>query len=242
MKLYVIGLGPGDEKYLTAEARSALEACEVAVGYPLYLNLIQSLIAKKQQVSTPMGGERKRCRMALGFAAAGKPTALVCSGDAGVYGLAGLVYELAPEYEGVEVMVVPGITAALSAAALLGAPLTNDFAVISLSDLLTPWEDIAVRLSAAAAGGFPLCLYNPGSVKRGGHLEKACDIVLRYRSLSTVCGMVSCAGRKGEKSRIMSLGELRNQRADMFTTVIIGGPGTELIGGKMVSPRGYRGD
>jgi precorrin-3B C17-methyltransferase len=242
MKLYVIGLGPGDEKYLTTEARSALEACEVVVGYPLYLNLIQKFIEKKQQFSTPMGGERKRCRVALEFAAAGKPAALVCSGDSGVYGLAGLVYELAPEYEGVEVTVVPGITAALSAAALLGAPLTNDFAVISLSDLLTPWEDIQTRLSAAAAGGFPLCLYNPGSIKRRGHLEKACDIVLQYRSPATVCGIVSSVGREGEKSLVTSLGELRSYRADMFTTVIIGGPETKLFGGKMVSPRGYRGD
>ncbi|MDR2630476.1 MAG: precorrin-3B C(17)-methyltransferase [Spirochaetaceae bacterium] len=242
MNLYVIGLGPGDEKYLTAEARRALEACQVVVGYQRYLDLIQNLIVGKKQVSTPMGGELKRCRMALGFAAEGKPTALVCSGDAGVYGLAGPVYCLAPEYPGVEVVVVPGITAALSAAALLGAPLTNDFAVISLSDLLTPWEEIEARLSAAAAGGFPLCLYNPGSAGRRGHLAKACDIVLDYRGVNTVCGVVSRAGREGEKSRITSLGELRNQPVDMFTTVIIGGAGTALIGGKMVTPRGYRGE
>ncbi|MDR2068273.1 MAG: precorrin-3B C(17)-methyltransferase [Spirochaetaceae bacterium] len=240
MKLYVISLGPGDEKYLTAEARYALEACQVVVGYHRYLSLIQNLIREKKQCSTPMGGELKRCRMALGFAAEGKPTALVCSGDAGVYGLAGPVYELAPEYEGVEVVVVPGITAALSAAALLGAPLTNDFAVISLSDILTPWEEIGARLSSAAAAGFPLCLYNPGSARREGHLAKACDIILGYRSAATVCGIVNCAGRKGEKSRITSLGELRNHRADMFTTVIIGGAGTELIGGRMVTRRGYR--
>ncbi|MDR0589187.1 MAG: precorrin-3B C(17)-methyltransferase [Spirochaetaceae bacterium] len=242
MRLYVIGLGPGDEKYLTAEARSALEACRVVVGYHRYLKLIQNLIGGKTQYSTPMGGELDRCRMALGFAAGGKPTALVCSGDAGVYGLAGPVYELAREYAGVEVVVVPGITAALSAAALLGAPLTNDFAVISLSDLLTPWEEIAARLCAVAAGGFPLCLYNPGSTKRKDHLEKACDIILRYRGAATVCGIVSCAGREGETSRITSLGELRNHRADMFTTVIVGGGATTVIGGKMVTPRGYRRD
>ncbi|MFP3090141.1 precorrin-3B C(17)-methyltransferase [Treponema sp. TIM-1] len=242
MKLYVIGLGPGDEKYLTAEARYALEACQVVVGYQRYLDLIQDLIKGKEQFSTPMGGELKRCRMALDFAAGGKPTALVCSGDAGVYGLAGPVYELAPEYAGVEILVIPGITAALAAAALLGAPLTNDFAVISLSDLLTPWEVIAARLSAAAAAGFPLCLYNPGSTKRKGHLEKACDIILGCRSTETVCGIVSCAGREGEQSRIMSLGELRNQKADMVTTVIVGGAETGLIGGKMVTLRGYRRD
>jgi precorrin-3B C17-methyltransferase len=242
MRLYVVGLGPGDEKYLTGEARYALEASEVVVGYHRYLKLIQNLIRGKQQFSTPMGGELKRCRMALGFAAEGKATALVCSGDAGVYGLAGPVYELAPEYEGVEVVVVPGITAALSAAALLGAPLTNDFAVISLSDLLTPWEEIAARLSAAASAGFPLCLYNPGSTQRTGHLAKACDIILPYRGPAAVCGIVSCAGREGETSRITTLGELRNHRADMFTTVIVGGAKTGVVGGKMVSPRGYRRD
>jgi precorrin-3B C17-methyltransferase len=180
--------------------------------------------------------------MALEAAGGGSVTALVCSGDAGVYGMASLVYELAPEYPAVEVLIVPGITAALSAAALLGSPLTNDFAVISLSDLLTPWDEIGRRLAGAAAGGLVLCLYNPASARRKDHLGRACDIVLERRPEDTVCGVVRNAGREGETSRLTTLGELRKEEADMFTTVIIGNASTVLIGGKMVTPRGYRHD
>ncbi|MDR3160733.1 MAG: precorrin-3B C(17)-methyltransferase [Spirochaetaceae bacterium] len=242
MKLFVIGIGPGHERYLTAEAREALERAEVVAGYPLYLGLIRDLIRGKRQLSTPMRKEEVRCRMALESAAGGSVTALVCSGDAGVYGMAALVYELAPEYPEVEVVIVPGITAALSAAAILGSPLTNDFAVISLSDLLTPWDEIERRLAAVAAAGLVLCLYNPASAKRRSHLKRACDIVLRRRPEDTVCGLVRNAGREGESSRFLSLGELRDAEADMFTTVVIGNASTALIGERMVTPRGYRHD
>jgi precorrin-3B C17-methyltransferase len=156
--------------------------------------------------------------------------------------MAALVYELAPEYPEVEVQIVPGISAALSAAALLGAPLTNDFAVISLSDLLTPWEEIERRLTGAADGGLVLCLYNPASTRRRSHLERACDIILKHRPEDTVCGVVRNAGREGESSRLTTLGELRKEEADMFTTVIIGNASTVLIGEKMITPRGYRHD
>ncbi|MDR2097369.1 MAG: precorrin-3B C(17)-methyltransferase [Spirochaetaceae bacterium] len=242
MKLYVVGIGPGDNKYLSGEARAALAGSDVIAGYPLYVDLVKELVSGKECFSTPMRKEKERCAFALEKAAAGKNVALVCSGDAGVYGMASLCLELADEYPAVEIVVVPGITAALSGAALLGAPLTNDFAVISLSDLLTPWNVIEKRLGAAALGGFVICLYNPGSAKRRGHLAKACSIVLRERGPETVCGIVRGIGRDGEECRILTLGELQDTEADMFTTVFIGNGETAVINGKMVTRRGYPGE
>jgi precorrin-3B C17-methyltransferase len=240
MKLYVIGLGPGGGQYLTPEARSALEESGAVAGYPLYLDLIRPLTAGKRVFTSPMRQELERCRAALDSAAAGTVTALVCSGDSGVYGLAGLVWELAPAYPGVEVTVIPGITAALSGGALLGAPLTNDFAVLSLSDLLTPWETIVRRLEGAGAGDFVICLYNPGSLNRPDCLARACDILLPYRNPETICGLARNVGRPGEESLILPLRELRSYKADMSAVVFIGNSGTKVIGGKMVQPRGYR--
>ncbi|MDR0562639.1 MAG: precorrin-3B C(17)-methyltransferase [Spirochaetaceae bacterium] len=240
MKLYVIGIGPGDEKYLTPEAKAALDESGAVAGYPLYLDLIRPLIEGKRIFASPMRQEVERCRAALDSAAGGTVTALVCSGDSGVYGMAGLVCELAPEYPAVEVAAIPGITAALSGAALLGAPLTNDFAVVSLSDLLTPWETIVKRLEGAGAGDFVICLYNPASLKRRDYLAKACDILLRRRKPETICGAVRNAGRLAEQTRVMTLAELRTYEADMFTTIFVGNSATELIAGKMVQPRGYR--
>ncbi|MDR1353882.1 MAG: precorrin-3B C(17)-methyltransferase [Treponema sp.] len=241
MKLSVIGIGPGNEKYLTREARDALDCSDMIIGYPLYLELIKPLIEGKEWFSTPMRKEIERCRAALGKAAEGRNVALVCSGDAGVYGMASLVYELAPEYPLVEICVIPGITAALSGAALLGSPLAGDFAVISLSDLLTPPETVEARLAAAAKGGFPICLYNPASKNRRGNLAKACDIILQFRGAGTVCGVVQNAGRKGERVFLTDLKTLRDYEADMITTLFIGNPETFRAGGKMVTPRGYPG-
>jgi precorrin-3B C17-methyltransferase len=186
MTLSVIGIGPGTEKMITQEARDTLDSCEVVVGYPLYLDLIAHLIEGKERYSTPMRAETERCRLALSKAAEGHNTALVCSGDAGVYGMAALVFEAACEFPAVEIRIIPGITAALSGAVLLGSPLTNDFAVISLSDLLTPPETIETRLEAAARGNFVICLYNPASKKRKEHLAKTCDTILRFRNGDTV--------------------------------------------------------
>ena len=177
--------------------------------------------------------------MALAAAAGGKTVAVVCSGDAGVYGMAGLIYELARQYPPVDVEVVPGVTAAQSGAAVLGAPLMHDFAVVSLSDLLTPWHAIEQRLLAAAEADFVLCLYNPASHGRPEHLAKACDILLRVRKAETVCGWVRNIGRPGEESGVLALGALRGFAADMFTTVFIGNSRTRELGGKMVTPRGY---
>ena len=237
--LYVVGIGPGNSNHITPEARKALEASELIVGYPLYLDLAADFIQGKRTFSSPMRGEVERCRAALEAAREGKITAVVCSGDAGVYGLAGLVLELTPEYPGVEVVIVPGVTAALSCAALLGSPLGNDFAIISLSDLLTPWDVIVKRLDAAASSGFVLCLYNPGSVKRSRHLERACDIILKHRDPQTVCGIVRGAGRKEEEAVVTNLAGLRSTKVDMFTTVFIGGEDTVNISGKMITKRGY---
>jgi precorrin-3B C17-methyltransferase len=239
MKLYVVGIGPGDNKYLSGEARAALASADVIAGYPLYLELIKELAAGKECFSTPMRKEKERCVFALEKAAAGKNAALVCSGDAGVYGLAAVCLELSALYPAVEIVIVPGITAALSGAAMLGSPLTNDFAVISLSDLLTPWAVIEKRLHAAAAGGFVICLYNPSSAKRSGHLAKACSIILRERGPETVCGIARGIGRDGGECRILTLTELRETPVDMFTTVFVGNSETAVINGKMVTRRGY---
>ena len=203
------------------------------------LDLIRGEFPDKEYFSTPMTQEIERCRAALERARSGRTTALVCSGDAGVYGMAGPVLELAPQFPEVEIQVVPGVTAALAGAAVLGAPLMHDFAVLSLSDLLTPWEVIRRRLELAAQGDFVLCLYNPSSRRRRDHLRMACDIVLAHRGPETVCGWVRNAGRAQEEHQVLTLGELREAQVDMFTTVFIGSAATRRIGDRMVTPRGY---
>lgn len=237
--LYVVGLGPGGSRWMTWEARAALEQAEVLCGYTVYLDLIRGEFPDKEYFSTPMTQEIERCRAALERARSGRTTALVCSGDAGVYGMAGPVLELAPQFPEVEIQVVPGVTAALAGAAVLGAPLMHDFAVLSLSDLLTPWEVIRRRLELAAQGDFVLCLYNPSSWRRRDHLRMACDIVLAHRGPETVCGWVRNAGRAQEEHQVLTLGELQEAQVDMFTTVFIGSAATRRIGDRMVTPRGY---
>ena len=237
--LYVVGLGPGGSRWMTWEARAALEQAEVLCGYTVYLDLIRGEFPDKEYFSTPMTQEIERCRAALERARSGRTTALVCSGDAGVYGMAGPVLELAPQFPEVEIQVVPGVTAALAGAAVLGAPLMHDFAVLSLSDLLTPWEVIRRRLELAAQGDFVLCLYNPSSRRRRDHLRMACDIVLAHRGPETVCGWVRNAGRAQEEHQVLTLGELQEAQVDMFTTVFIGSAATRRIGDRMVTPRGY---
>lgn len=237
--LYVVGLGPGGSRWMTWEARAALEQAEVLCGYTVYLDLIRGEFPDKEYFSTPMTQEIERCRAALERARSGRTTARVCSGDAGVYGMAGPVLELAPQFPEVEIQVVPGVTAALAGAAVLGAPLMHDFTVLSLSDLLTPWEVIRRRLELAAQGDFVLCLYNPSSRRRRDHLRMACDIVLAHRGPETVCGWVRNAGRAQEEHQVLTLGELQEAQVDMFTTVFIGSAATRRIGDRMVTPRGY---
>ena len=236
--LYVVGLGPGGADGMTLRAKAAIEASDVVVGYTVYVDLVRADYPDKEYLSTPMRKEVDRVRLALETAAAGKTVALVCSGDAGVYGMSGLAEELACEYPSVAVVTVPGVSAMLSGAAILGAPLMHDFAVISLSDLLTPWEKIEKRLLAAAEADFVIC--NPSSHKRHDYLSRACELVLRFASPGTVCGIARNVGREGEETRVLTLGELRNAEVDMFSTVFIGNSQTRNVNGKMVTPRGYR--
>lgn len=239
-KLFIVGLGPGGEAFMTAQARAALEEAEVLCGYTVYIELVAHLFPEKETYTTPMRQELDRCRWALETAAGGKTVALVCSGDAGVYGMAGPALQLAARWPDVEITVIAGVTAALSGGAVLGAPLGHDFCVISLSDLLTPWEVIENRLRCAAMGDFSICLYNPASHKRKDYLQKACDILLAAgKEPETVCGYVRSIGREGEEGNIVSLTELRDTALDMFTTVFIGSSTTLRVSGRMVTPRGY---
>lgn len=239
MKVTVIGLGPGAGLDLTGHARRALEDCDMIVGYTAYIDLIKEEFSHKEMGSTGMRREVDRCRWAVEEALKGKSVAVVCSGDSGVYGMAALIYEVAQEYDPIEIEVISGITAACGGAAVLGAPLTHDFAVISLSDLLTPWDLIETRLECAAKGDFVMALYNPSSKNRPDYLQKACDILLRTKSGDTLCGTVRNIGRTGEEGKLYTLAELRNTPVDMFTTVFIGSTATVNLGGKMVTPRGY---
>lgn len=238
MSLYIVGLGPGGGKDMTLRAKETLEKCNIIAGYTTYLNLIRDQYADKEFICTPMKREAERCRLAL-EAAQQADTAMVCSGDPGVYGMASLCYELASEYPPVDIEVIPGVTAATGGAAVLGAPLTHDFAVISLSDLMTPIEKIERRLAAAARADFVLCLYNPASHKRPDYLKRACEVVLRYKDPVTPCGYVRNIGRKGEQSVILTLDDLKDAEVDMFTTVYIGNEQTVVCDGKLVTPRGY---
>lgn len=238
-KLFLVGIGPGSVDGMTQAAKAALEQSEVLCGYTVYLDLVRQQYPDKETYTTPMTRELERCRWAIDRAAEGKTVAMLCSGDAGVYGMAGPVLELA-EGKDIEIEVVPGVTAALSGAAILGAPLMHDFCVISLSDLLTPWEVIERRLRCAAAGDFSIALYNPRSKKRPDHLRRACEILLEGKSPDTVCGWVKNIGRPGQCHGLATLKDLGSLELDMFTTVFIGASSTKNVNGRMVTPRGYR--
>ncbi len=234
-----MGIGPGSYENMTVRAQEALKNSDILIGYTVYIDLVKEHFPDKEMLTTGMRKEVERCELALEKAAEGKDVAMICSGDAGVYGMSGLIEELAVKYEGVEVETIPGVSAVLSGAAILGAPLMHDFAVISLSDLMTPWEKIEKRLECAAAADFVICLYNPSSHKRHDYLQKACDLVLKYQSPETVCGIAKNIGREGECTRVLTLKELRDTEVDMFSTVFIGNSQTRKIGDRMVTPRGY---
>lgn len=239
-EITVIGIGPGTEELMTSRAMKALDQADVIVGYPVYLELLGERYAEKEFLSTPMRQEVKRCQMCFAEAEKGRRVALICSGDAGVYGMASLMYELGEEHPGCTIRVIPGITAANSGAAVLGAPLNHDYCVISLSDLLTPWELIERRLRAAAYGDFAIAIYNPSSHKRADYLQRACDILLEIAEGDRACGYVKNIGREGECSHTCTLAELRDAKVNMFTTVFVGNSRTRIIDGKLVTPRGYR--
>ena len=238
----VVGLGPGNAQFLTAQAQAALQNADILCGYTVYIDLVRPHYPEKEVYTTGMTREIDRCRWALEAAQSGKAVALVCSGDAGVYGMASPLLELAGAYPDVEVEIVPGLTAALSGAAVLGAPLAHDFCVISLSDRLTPWAVIEKRLACAAAGDFCIALYNPSSKGRADYLAKAVRILrANGKTDETLCGVVRSIGREGQSSCLLTLAELEQTAVDMFTTVFVGNAATQNLRGKMVTPRGYRG-
>ena len=219
----------------------ALKASDAIIGYTVYVDLVKDTFPDKE-ISYHSHEKKKWTAVFLPFeeAVKGKVVSMICSGDAGVYGMAGLMYEVGVKYPQVELEIIPGVTAALGGAAVLGAPLIHDFCLISLSDLLTPWEKIEARLLGASQADFVICLYNPSSRKRHDYLQKACDLMMQYKSPETVCGTVSMIGREGEEYHLMTLKELRDTKVDMFTTVFVGNSQTKVINGKMVTPRGYR--
>ena len=246
--LFVVGIGPGNPEGMTGQAAAAIENSDTIIGYSVYNDLVKPYYPDKRYLTTPMTGEEARCRMAIEEAKAGHTVALICSGDPGVYGMAGLVLELAGKEKedgrvcgtDIDIEIISGVTAALSGAALLGAPLVHDFAVISLSDRLTPWEKIEKRLRAAAEADLCIVLYNPSSKGRKEHLHRAAQILMEHVPGSRICGIADRIGREGEKTRVMTLGELADAETDMFSTVFIGNSSTKRLGSRMVTPRGYR--
>ena len=239
-KLYVVGFGPGGYEHMTQKAADVIKKADVVTGYTTYVNILKEFFPDKRYIATPMMQEVKRCEMAVEEARKDQTVAMVSSGDSGIYGMAGIIYQVAEERNAdIEIETVPGVTAASAAASVLGAPLLHDFAVISLSDLMTPWEAIEKRLAAAAGADFCICLYNPSSKKRMDYLKKACSILLQHQLPGTVCGIVQNIGREGQNCRILPLSELSEVQVDMFTTVFIGNSQTKVIRGQMVTPRGY---
>ncbi|MEB6086011.1 precorrin-3B C(17)-methyltransferase [Enterococcus casseliflavus] len=239
--LYVVGLGPGGKGDLSGKAIETLQKAEVIVGYTTYIRLIREFIEDKEVITTGMKKEIERCHQAIAVAEQGKDVAVVSSGDAGVYGMAGLIYELlSKSKKAIDVEVIPGITASIGGAALLGAPLMNDFCHISLSDLMTPWEVIEKRLHAAASGDFVICLYNPRSKGRPKHLANALAIVGQYKEAGTLVGLAKDVGRKKEAAHVTTLADLDETLVDMTTVLIIGNKETFTYKGKMITPRGYQ--
>ena len=238
-KLYLVGIGPGGAEEVTPRARRALEEAQELFAYAGYWELARAFLPGRTCVTTPMTREIDRCRLALQAAQAGRTAALLCGGDAGVYGMAGPVIELSPQYPGVEIEVICGVTAANAGAARLGAPLMDDFAAISLSDRLTPWPVIEGRLRAACQGDFVLCLYNPCSSARRGRWRQAVELLRTCRPGATPCGWVRQAGREGESLGLTTLDKLADAPVDMRTIVYVGNGRTRRVGEMLVTGRGY---
>ena len=239
-KIYVVGIGPGKRDMMTAQAKEALDRADVIVGYKTYIDLVRDDYSEKEFYENGMRGEIERCEKCVEYAREGRTVALICSGDAGVYGMASPLLEVAEKENFSDVEIIPGVTAALGGAALLGAPLSHDFCIISLSDLLTPWEIIEKRLRAAAEGDFCIAIYNPSSKKRADYLYRACNILMEKLSKDTACGYVKNIGRDGCEKKVCSLEELSQENVDMFVTVFIGNSQTQISDGKLITPRGYK--
>ncbi|MBQ7545053.1 MAG: precorrin-3B C(17)-methyltransferase [Synergistaceae bacterium] len=237
--IYVVGTGPGGTDEITPRAMNILKSCDAVVGYSRYIELLKEELKEKIIYVSGMRQEVDRCTMALKLAQDyGKTVAVISSGDAGVYGMAGLMMEVA-QGSGQEVVVIPGITAANSAAAILGAPLMNDYVTISLSDIMTGWGTIEKRLVAACIGDFVICIYNPASRHRPEHFKRACEILLRHKPPETPAGYVRNIGREGETHEVTTLGEIMTREIDMLCTVIIGNSQSCIVDGKIITPRGY---
>ena len=238
--IYVIGIGPGCRDLMTQEAISAMEDAEVIVGYKTYIKLVEDFIKDKEVVQNGMRKEVDRCQDAIDIAKTGKKVAVISSGDAGIYGMAGLILELITKQElDIPVKVVPGVTASIGAAAVLGAPIMHDFCHISLSDLMTPWEVIEKRLRLAAEADFVICLYNPRSKGRSEHLANAFKIMGEFKDGSTPVGIVKDVGREDQEKFICTFDTMDFERVDMTTMVIIGNKSTYIHDDLMITPRGY---
>lgn len=236
-KLYVVGIGPGGLENMTFKAVDAIKASDAIVGYTPYIEYLGDMVDGKELFSTGMRGEIERCKEAIDLVKAGKTTSIISTGDAGLYGMAGPILELA---DGIEVEIVPGVTAAFSAASELGSPIMHDYASISMSDLMTPWEVILKRVEKAAEADFVITIYNPRSKGRKDHLEQAVDLILKHRGKDTPVGIVKDSGRPGTIIKTATLGTLNYEDVDMLTVLIIGNSNTYLKDdGKMVTPRGY---
>ncbi len=238
--IYVVGIGPGCESLMTNEALNAIKDSEVIVGYKTYIDLIKDFIVDKEVVQNGMRKEIERCKEAIKIAKTGKKVAVISSGDAGIYGMAGLILELiTKDDEDIKVKVVPGVTASIGAAAVLGAPIMHDFCHISLSDLMTPWEVIEKRLRLAAQADFVICLYNPRSKGRSEHIAKAFEIMSEFKMGSVPVGIVKDVGREKQEKFICTFDNMDFERVDMTTMVIIGNKATYIHDDLMITPRGY---
>ena len=240
-KLYVVGFGPGGYDHMTMKAVDVIENADIITGYTTYVEMLKAFFPTKTYLSTPMKKEVDRCRLAVEKTLEGNDVAMVSSGDSGIYGMAGIVLQVVDEMKAdIEVEVVPGVTAASAAAAVLGAPLMHDMAIISLSDLMTPLEQIMKRVECAAIGDFVVCLYNPKSKKRTDYVEQAAEIMMKYQSPDTPAGIVRHAGRAEESMTLTTLGQLKDAFIDMLSIVVIGNSKTYIKDGKMITPRGYK--
>lgn len=235
-KLYVVGIGPGGREHMTLKAIDVIKKCPVVVGYSFYIELVKDLIGGKEVVKTGMRGEIARCQAAIERVKEGFDTCIVSTGDAGLYGMAGPILEMA---DGIEVEIVPGVTSAFCGAAETGAPIMHDFCTISLSDLLTPWEVIEKRLHCASEGDFVISIYNPKSKGRPDNINKAVEIMLKYKDKKTPVALVKNAGRGDNQRVVTTLGEIDFDFIDMMTVVIVGNSKSYIKDGVIVTPRGY---
>lgn len=238
-KIFVVGIGPGNMRDISRRAHDVLKNIDVIAGYTTYVNLVKYEFADKEFYVSGMKREVERCQEVLEVAKSGKTVALISSGDSGIYGMAGIMLEVAMG-TGIEVEVVPGITSTIAGAALVGAPLMHDQAIISLSDLLTDWEVIKRRIDCASKGDFIISLYNPKSKTRVDQIVEAREIMLKYKNPSTPVALLRHIGREEENYTLTTLNDFLNYDIDMFTIVIIGNSNTYVKNGKMITPRGYQ--